>query len=165
MLDPVIHKMITFVQNLEEKDLKDKVPLNNPHPRLKKRCSPHVVTSLLPPSVTLISASGQHSRPAVGHQAAVHEVPEGTGDRGGRPAAGHVAAHAQDASLLHQDELPQRGLASTPARLFSLKLKSCKGLVHLFCFFPLKSHLTSFSVSGDKVDRGEHCVQDGEKCH
>lgn len=26
MLDPVIHKMITYVQNLEEKDLKDKVP-------------------------------------------------------------------------------------------------------------------------------------------
>lgn len=25
MLDPVIHKMITYVQNLEEKDLKDKV--------------------------------------------------------------------------------------------------------------------------------------------
>lgn len=27
MLDPVIHKMITYVQNLEEKDLKDKVAL------------------------------------------------------------------------------------------------------------------------------------------
>lgn len=25
MLDPVIHKTITYVQNLEEKDLKDKV--------------------------------------------------------------------------------------------------------------------------------------------
>lgn len=35
MLDPVIHKMITYVQNLEEKDLKDKVVtrslLTNPH--------------------------------------------------------------------------------------------------------------------------------------
>lgn len=28
MLDPVIHKMITYVQNLEEKDLKDKVRRN-----------------------------------------------------------------------------------------------------------------------------------------
>lgn len=29
MLDPVIHKMITYVQNLEEKDLKDKVVLRD----------------------------------------------------------------------------------------------------------------------------------------
>lgn len=103
MLDPVIHKMITFVQNLEEKDLKDKVPLSNSHLLIALL---RVVTSLLPPLVTVMSASGQHPRPAVGHQAAVHEVPEGAGDCGGRPAAGHVAAHAQDAALLHQDELP-----------------------------------------------------------
>lgn len=31
MLDPVIHKMITYVQNLEEKDLKDKVGLSICH--------------------------------------------------------------------------------------------------------------------------------------
>lgn len=29
MLDPVIHKMITYVQNLEEKDLKDKVEMGH----------------------------------------------------------------------------------------------------------------------------------------
>lgn len=32
MLDPVIHKMITYVQNLEEKDLKDKVAFCICHP-------------------------------------------------------------------------------------------------------------------------------------
>lgn len=32
MLDPVIHKMITYVQNLEEKDLKDKVGFFPFHP-------------------------------------------------------------------------------------------------------------------------------------
>lgn len=32
MLDPVIHKMITYVQNLEEKDLKDKVVFHISHP-------------------------------------------------------------------------------------------------------------------------------------
>lgn len=55
------------------------------------------------------TAPGEHSRPAVGHQAAVYEVPEGAGYCGGWPAAGHTAAHAQNPPLLNEDELPQRG--------------------------------------------------------
>lgn len=34
-------------------------------------------------SFLIVPASGQYSRPAVSHQAAVHEVPKGTGYRGG----------------------------------------------------------------------------------
>lgn len=54
-------------------------------------------------------APGEHPRPAVGHQTAVYEVPEGAGDCGGWPATGHTAAHAQNPPLFYQDELPQRG--------------------------------------------------------
>lgn len=57
----------------------------------------------------VILASGEHPRPAVSHQAAVYEVPEGAGCSGGRPAAGHAPANAQNPSLLHQNELSQRG--------------------------------------------------------
>lgn len=32
---------------------------------------------------SILPASGEHSRPAVSHQAAMHEVPKGTGYRGG----------------------------------------------------------------------------------
>lgn len=117
MLDPVIHKMITFVQNLEEKDLKDKVPFCTFHSFFFVCAPSDAVTSFIPHFVTFVSASGQHPRPAVSHQAAVHEVPEGTGDCGGRPAARHAAAHAQDAPLLHQDELPQRGLCTNSSLL------------------------------------------------
>lgn len=82
MLDPVIHKMITYVQNLEEKDLKDKVAL----------CfSLFLVCALVCLSVVsfkddaslIVPAPGQYPGPAVSHQAAVHEVPKGTGHCGG----------------------------------------------------------------------------------
>lgn len=116
MLDPVIHKMITYVQNLEEKDLKDKVGFFRGH-SLPGLCTcrylkwvVHVNWDFSRQDVFLIvPASSQYSGPAVSHQAAVHEVPKGPGHCGGRPAAGHAAAHAQNPPFLYQDELPQRG--------------------------------------------------------
>lgn len=118
------------------------------------------MTSFIPHFVTFVSASGQHPRPAVSHQAAVHEVPEGTGDCGGRPAARHVAAHAQDAPLLHQDELPQRGLRTNSSLL-------SKSAILFLIFFLISSYmnLSRLCLSGDKVDRGEHGIQDGQKRH
>lgn len=53
--------------------------------------------------------AGEHPRTAVGHQAAVYEVPDRPGHCGGRPAPGHSATHVEDSSLFHQNELPQRG--------------------------------------------------------
>lgn len=47
MLDPVIHKMITYVQNLEEKDLKDKVVIYTSSNFKKKRTEMNVFTVLL----------------------------------------------------------------------------------------------------------------------
>lgn len=105
MLDPVIHKMITYVQNLEEKDLKDKVGLSICH-SFNSILLSRSHNLIVPHFVLFISASGEHPRPAVSHQAAVYEVPEGTGYCGGWPAAWHAAAHAQDPPLFYQDELP-----------------------------------------------------------
>lgn len=61
--------------------------------------------------------AGEHPRTAVGHQAAVYEVPDRPGHCGGRPAPGHSATHVEDSSLLYQDELPQRGERSGVTRL------------------------------------------------
>lgn len=99
MLDPVIHKMITYVQNLEEKDLKDKVLFRPVHCRSRIR-TPFLKISVFVMFLSIL-AFGEHPRAAVSHQAAVHEVPEGAGGCGGRPAAGHVAADAQNPPLLH----------------------------------------------------------------
>lgn len=117
MLDPVIHKMITYVQNLEEKDLKDKVGFFSFHP-LPGFCACRYLNWVVNVNwdfsrgdayCLIVPASSQYSGPAVSHQAAVHEVPTGPGHRGGRSSAGHAAAHAQNPPFLYQDELPQRG--------------------------------------------------------
>lgn len=47
MLDPVIHKMITYVQNLEEKDLKDKVVIYTSYNFKKKMTEMNVFTVLI----------------------------------------------------------------------------------------------------------------------
>lgn len=123
MLDPVIHKMITYVQNLEEKDLKDKVVFYKvcfpPTPDIsdfqegeantQKSVFNFLITSIHSVVCLVTIAAGEHPRPAVGHQAFVYEVPERDGHGGGWPAAWHVATHAQNPPFLHQDELPQRG--------------------------------------------------------
>lgn len=115
MLDPVIHKMITYVQNLEEKDLKDKVGFFTVH-SLSRVCTLNkfcIWIQVLVDKMLIILlyflAPSQYSRPVVSHQAAVHEVPKGPGHCGGRSSARHAAAHAQNPPFLYQDELPQRG--------------------------------------------------------